>query len=144
MLECIGEDPKRESLLHTPDRYAEALLFFTNGYEQNLSEIINNAVFNEDHNELVMVTDIDIFSLCEHHLVPFTGKVRKIPPLSCAAILIVEQVHIGYVPNGRVQARSDHRDVLPTAPGAGATHETNSYSCELNTSPERYCRRDKI
>ncbi|GAA5975976.1 hypothetical protein JCM11641_002855 [Rhodosporidiobolus odoratus] len=82
LLECIGEDPQRDGLIKTPERYAKALLWMTKGYEERLPDVIGNAIFAEDHEEMVIVRDIDIFSLCEHHMVPFSGKVS-----------------IGYIPN---------------------------------------------
>ena len=75
VINCLGEDPSREGLMKSPERYSEALLFFTKGYTEDLDDIINDAVFQEDHDDMVIVKDIELFSLCEHHLVPFTGKV---------------------------------------------------------------------
>jgi len=80
-----GEDPSREGLLDTPQRAAKAFDFFTKGYSETLAEVLNGAVFNEECRELVLVKDIDLYSLCEHHLVPFIGK-----------------AHIAYIPNGKV------------------------------------------
>ncbi|MCL2682475.1 MAG: GTP cyclohydrolase I FolE [Bacteroidales bacterium] len=83
ILSLIGEDPEREGLHDSPERMAQATLFFTQGYEQDPQKIIESAMFEEDYKQMVVVKDIEIYSLCEHHLVPFFGK-----------------AHVAYIPNG--------------------------------------------
>ena len=85
MLAAVGEDPEREGLLKTPKRVAEAMQFLTQGYNQSLEKLVNGAIFDEGHNEMVLVRDIDFFSLCEHHMLPFMGR-----------------AHVAYIPNQKV------------------------------------------
>ncbi|MDO9279685.1 MULTISPECIES: GTP cyclohydrolase I FolE [unclassified Pseudomonas] len=85
ILQAVGEDPQREGLLDTPKRAAKAMHYLCHGYRQTLEEIVNGALFESDNDEMIIVRDIELYSLCEHHLLPFIGK-----------------AHVAYMPTGKV------------------------------------------
>ena len=84
-LELIGEDPRREGLLKTPERVAKSMRFLTQGYSSSAEEVVGKGIFKEEHDNMIMVRDIELYSLCEHHMLPFFGK-----------------AHVAYIPNGKI------------------------------------------
>ncbi len=84
-LALVGEDPEREGLLRTPERVAKAMRFLTRGYEQRVEDVVGEGIFAEEHRNMIMVRDIELYSLCEHHMLPFFGR-----------------AHVAYIPDGRI------------------------------------------
>jgi GTP cyclohydrolase IA len=84
-LSLLGDDPAREGLQRTPERVAKSLAWLTRGYQENVHDVVNGAIFEEQHESMVLVRDVEVYSLCEHHMLPFFGK-----------------AHVAYIPNGRI------------------------------------------
>ena len=97
ILRLLGENPDREGLLKTPERVAKSLQFLTQGYGQNGTEIIRSAMFDEQYQQMVLVRDIELYSMCEHHLLPFIGK-----------------AHVAYIPNGKITGLSKIARIVDT------------------------------
>lgn len=97
ILKLLGEDPEREGLLKTPERVAKALSFLTRGYQQDPEQILRSAIFKEEYRQMVIVKDIDIYSMCEHHMLPFFGK-----------------AHVAYIPDGQITGLSKIARVVET------------------------------
>ena len=109
LLESIGEDVNREGLKATPKRSAKALEYLTQGYKHNIEQVINGAIFTSDTDEMIIVKDIEVYSLCEHHLLPFFGK-----------------CHVGYLPKGKIiglsrEGGGERPPIIVIIPGLGET-----------------------
>ena len=130
ILELLGEDPAREGLLKTPERVAKAMSFLTQGYEDDPLSIIRSATFKEEYRQMVLVKDIELYSLCEHHMLPFYGK-----------------AHVAYIPNGYITGLSKIAprggEFRPPPAGAGAPDGTDPRLHPGSSQPDGRRRRDR-
>ena len=124
LLKEIGEDPTRDGLLDTPKRAAKALQYLTRGYEQDLEEVVNGAIFDSDNDQMVIVKDIEVYSMCEHHLLPFIGK-----------------CHIAYLPEGKVIGLSKNAFGVKEQAGNGTVE---NFSPSIPSSDNKVESVDKV
>ena len=117
VLRLLGEDPEREGLQKTPERVAKSMQFLTQGYHMDGAEILRSAMFKEDYRQMVVVKDIELYSMCEHHLLPFYGK-----------------AHVAYIPNGYITGGGM---LCPAPAGAGASHRPDKGLHTGHTAPSR-------
>ena len=150
IIECVGEDPNREGIVQTPERYAKALMFLTQGYHQSLHTIVNDALFQEDHGGMIIVQDIEMNSLCEHHMVPFTGKVsttpasksidaNNVPPASDT-----HRLRAIWERCWTFEAGQNCRHVCSTTAGTRADYQTSSSGSGRASAAERCGGRDRV
>ncbi|XP_061787778.1 GTP cyclohydrolase 2 isoform X1 [Nerophis lumbriciformis] len=152
ILRELGEDVDRQGLLRTPLRASKAMQFFTKGYHETVDDIMNDAIFDEDHDEMVIVKDIDMFSLCEHHLVPFFGRVSafssRLSSRKTTFFFLTCGLHVPgpyrirsqQKSGGTEQAGEDRGDLQSEASSSRASHQANRHGAIRGPAAKR-CRR---
>ncbi len=123
IIEAVGEDPNREGLLKTPERAAKAFEFLTRGYRQDVEELVNNAIFTSDTDEMVIVRNIELYSMCEHHMLPFIGK-----------------AHVAYLPQGKVIGLSKIARIVDLFARRLQIQEVLTKQIDVNAEPEEMLR----